>query len=63
MDSAVLIRTVNQAAALKISSLRGVYERRDVNVHREGPIVKEVVDRLRRFAAFSQPSLHQNPAE
>ncbi len=63
MDSAVLIQTVNQAAAQKISSLRGVYERRDFDVRRQGPIVEEVVNRLRRFATFSEPSWYQNPAE
>lgn len=59
MDSEKLIRTVNQTAALKISSLRGVYERKDMDVYHSGPTVNDVVDRLRRFAVVSQAGLQQ----
>lgn len=61
MDSESLIRIVNEAAALKISSLRRVYERNGFNVHPAHPIAGEVVNRLRQFAALSHARVQHLP--
>ena len=58
MESEHLIQSVNRTAALRISSLHSVYERRSSDVHLAQSMVDFVVAPLRRFVAPtpSQPN-------
>jgi len=63
MDSDRLIQTVNQTAALKMSSLRGAYERIGFDVQRAHPLVDQVVVQLKQFAALSRSKAQYLPAD
>lgn len=59
MDPERLIQT----AALKISSLRGAYDRNGFDIQKADPVVDQVLDRLRRFVELSHTRFEQLPVE